>query len=71
MKRVERIRCMMNEKLVMEGKRGETVEGETFFYSPQAKYITIKKEKEGLLLTIETRIEDESPKKPLKEIVSM
>ena len=36
-----------------------------------AKYITIKKEKEGLLLTIETRIEDESPKKPLKEIVSM
>lgn len=71
MKRVERIRCMMNGKLVMEGKRGETVKGETFFYSPQAKYITIKKEKEGLLLTIETRIEDESPKKPLKEIVSM
>ncbi len=55
----------------MEGKRGETVGGETFFYSPQAKYITIKKEKEGLLLTIETRMEDESPRKPLKEIVSM
>lgn len=55
----------------MEGKRGETVEGETFFYSPQAKYITIKKEKQGLLLTIETRMEDESPRKPLKEIVSM
>lgn len=71
MKRVERIRCMINGKLVMEGKRGETVEGETFFYSPQAKFIMIKKEKEGLLLTIETRMEDESPRKSLKEIVSM
>lgn len=50
MKRVERIRCMMNGKLVMEGKRGETVEGETFFIPHKPNTLRSRRKRKGFFL---------------------